>query len=124
VTEECPEFAEATRRFAAFLGEQGWPQRIQWVGEGRVERAADEIIVYLYGDDDGAEEAERLFEQGRLGRLGVKLSAICTWGEITCATVSYPRDQHEAQQEGSPAPGLKLGVAPSRLPGTVRWAAC
>jgi hypothetical protein len=125
VIEECPEFAEATRRFAAFLREQGWPERIQWVSEGNVERpSAAEITVYLTGDDDGAEEAERVFERGRQARLGVMLDAICTWGEATCAVVSYPRDALQAEQEWYPAPGLKLRAALPRLAGTVRWAAC
>jgi hypothetical protein len=117
VKDECPEFSEATRRFAAFLHDQGWPERIQWVGERDFERVSpSEIVVYVRGDDDGAADAQRLFERGRAAEHGVMLSAICTWGEVTCATVSSPRDDAEG--------GLKLSVAVPRLAGTVRWAAC
>jgi hypothetical protein len=123
--DSCPEFAEARRRFADYLRSQGWPEAIQWVGSGDAERvSASEIVVYLRGDDDGAAEAERLYERGRREGLGVMLLGVCTWGDVTCATISSPRDAREAELELYPEAGLKLSVAVPRLAGSARWAAC
>jgi hypothetical protein len=124
-SEPCPEWAEARRRFADCLRSQGWPEAIQWVGAGDVQRVSpSEIVVYLRADDDGTAEAERLFERGRRAGLGVMLDAVCTWGDVTCATVSSPRDEREGELERCPPAGLKLSVAVPRLAGTARWPAC
>jgi hypothetical protein len=123
--EHSPDWGEARRRFTDYLRSQGWPEAIRWVGAGDAERvSASEIVVYLRSDDDGAAEAEPLFERGRRAGLGVMLHAVCTWGDVTCATVSSPRDEREAELELYPRGGLKLSVATPRLSGTARWAVC
>jgi hypothetical protein len=112
--EACPEFPEATRRFRELLRDQGWPVEIRWVRAGDVRHApGPEVIVYLSSDDDGVADAAPLFERGRSAGLGVQLQAVCTWGDVTVATVSHPGDG-----------GLKLSVATPRLAGTARWAVC
>ena len=123
--EACPEFPEATRRFGELLRREGWPGAIRWVRGNDAERvSATEIVVYLQGDDDGAADAAALFDRGRSAGLGVHLSAVCTWGDVTCATVSSPADAREAAELLVPEDGLKLSVAVPRLAGTVRWAFC
>jgi hypothetical protein len=116
--EPCPEFAEAVQRLRERLQEQGWPSsEIRWVRAGDIEWTPppDDVVVFLSGDDDGAAEAERAFENQRRTGRGALIRAVFTWGEITCVTL-----------EPSAAPGgpLELSIAEPRRQASARWAFC
>ncbi|HVX95465.1 MAG TPA: hypothetical protein VHK47_11185 [Polyangia bacterium] len=113
----CPDFAEALRWLREVLRTRGWPEEVRWVRPGDVEWTPPpaDVVVFLNGDDDGAAEAERAFEDQRRAGRGAVLRAVCTWGEVTCATL-----------EASDAPGgpLELSVVEPRRLASARWAFC
>ena len=117
---ECPDFSESVRRFQAFLRREGWPDRILWIREEGVTRVPGQpIAVVRPADGDGSAEAEAAHEIGRHRNLGVSMQAICTLGDATCATVSYPSDEREAELLMYPSDGsLKLSAALPRTEGT------
>jgi predicted ArsR family transcriptional regulator len=106
-----PTFAEATRAFRDFLAARGWPTELVWVQAKDVLRGRP-IIVYRNTEDadaDVARDYETSLERG----LAVRIDAICTLGDATCATVT-----------SSAGDGLEMSVAEPRTEGEVRWPAC
>jgi hypothetical protein len=105
-----PAFAEAAALFRDYLEEQGWPTELVWARAGDVELKAP---VTIYRGLDTDEDVEREYEAGRGRGSRLELRAICTVGEVTCATVVETR--------GS---GLWFTVAETRVEGQIRWPLC
>lgn len=96
----CPPFEVATKRFQAFLLQNGWPTGIVWV------RNTDQR------EQLPPSEAEREYDFARHQGLGVCLDAIHVVRGATVALVMYPNDADEAERLMYPADGgLKLSVA-------------
>jgi hypothetical protein len=95
----CPPFEEATKRFQAFLFQNGWPTEIVWV------RNTDQR------EQLRASEAEGEYDFARRQGLGVCLDAIRIVQDSTIALVTYPNNADEAERLMYPADGgLKLSV--------------
>ena len=122
----APSFDEAARASARFL----WPRvgrvQIVWIRDGDViRRAGDPVTICRSEQADGGLVAERKYEIVRRRGLGVLLEAICTLGDATCAIVSYPVDEREAELLMFPSDGgLKLSVAVPRIESVARWSSC
>lgn len=120
---QAPGFDEAAQKFREFLVSLGWPGQIIWIRDGDIiRRARDPLTICRSEQGDGEENAQRKYEIGLRKGLGVLLEAICTLGDATCAIVSYPVDQREAELLMYPSHGgLKLSAALPRIEGVARW---
>jgi hypothetical protein len=105
-----PAFADAAAHFRDFLEERGWPSELVWARAGDVQSGTP---VTIYRGLDTDEDVEREYEAGRARGSRLELRALCTVGEVTCATVLETRGG-----------GLAFTVADTRAEGQLRWPVC
>ena len=112
--EDVPTFAEAERRFSAFVEARGHAAEVCWVFRDDFYRGMGRSPVVRWPlPDSNRTLSEQRFEAGRrLGR-GVQLAALCHHGARTFAYVWFPESDLEA--EYSLISGLKL-LIPDPLP--------
>ena len=112
----APPFVDALRSFEQFLEAQGWPTRIRWIVEKDLVRSPGRPVNVMDGNDEARRaDAQRCYEVGRGRCLGVLMDAVCTLGDVTCAVISYPTDDREAELLMFPSDGgLKMSVAVPR----------
>ena len=107
--DDCPEFAEAKRRFARFLESQGCPGEICWIfRDDFYWYRQDRAIVRWPTPETNETLTRQHFDVGRqLGR-GVELAALFSSYSLVFAHVWFPGDDLDA--EYAMITGLKLSI--------------
>jgi protein tyrosine phosphatase (PTP) superfamily phosphohydrolase (DUF442 family) len=83
----APAFPEAAARFAAHLQRAGWPVKIVWARAADVGED-DGVVVSVRAEDERNDDAAWDYEVARAAGGGIALTAVCSLGDATCATIS------------------------------------
>jgi protein tyrosine phosphatase (PTP) superfamily phosphohydrolase (DUF442 family) len=83
----APAFPDAAARFAANLERAGWPRQIVWARAADVTEN-DGVVVSVRAEDERNDDAAWDYEVARAAGGGIALTAVCSLGDATCATIS------------------------------------
>ena len=102
-------FEDAVASFTHFLTEQGHPSKILWVFREDIwKRSSSDVVLRFPSQIKNFLLAKKVFREGRNKGL-VAVHAIATVGDMTAATVWFPKFTHEEIQGWNC--GMKLSIA-------------
>ena len=106
---EIPDFENAVASFEHFLAEQGYPSKILWVFREDIwKRSSSDVVLRFPSQMKNLALAKSVFGEGRIKGL-VDVHAIATVGDVTAATVWFPKFKDEKIQGWNR--GMKLSIA-------------
>jgi hypothetical protein len=104
---------QASNGFSTFLKENGYPDRVVWVGRSNLVWGGRRLWIKEPATWD---EASRLYTLGVERGFGVCLQAFGKTESSTIATVFVPKDDDESQSWLMPLGGLKMSAWVKSLP--------
>lgn len=112
-----PSFEESVISFEEFLGKNGFPPKVVWVGPADILASnKPEVYVRVPVSEENERTAKRLYDFGISQHKGVLFDTLCESRNQTFAYAWVPHDEREAEEFQMPK-GLKLSarVGSSRL---------